>query len=133
MAIHIIAHARVRPASQVRAVPALAWALVLAPAASDLLRIVQPDLMGAVTSATAIASGAAAGVLVALWLRSARLLWLFAAAFAACASLAMRLVGGEVAPLLSLLSILALGIGGAFASPELSPLSAEQQPFSSRR
>jgi hypothetical protein len=32
----------------------------------------------------------------------------------------MRLVGADVAPALSLLSVVALGIGGAFASADLS-------------
>ena len=45
---------------------------------------------------------------------------LAAACLAAFASLALRFVGADIAPALSLLAVIALGIGGAFASA-LSP------------
>src|SRR5439155_45102 len=53
------------------------------------------------------------------WARYPRTSWLAAACLAAVASLGMRAVGADVAPLLSLLAVVALGIGGAFASPVL--------------
>jgi hypothetical protein len=67
-----------------------------------------------------IASGAAAAGLLLVWARFPRTSWLFAASLAAVAGVAMRLVGADVAPALSLLSVVALGIGGAFASADLS-------------
>jgi hypothetical protein len=67
-----------------------------------------------------LASAAAAAALVLIWTRFPRTSWLFAACLAAIASLAMRVLGADVAPLLSLLSLVALGVGGAFASADLS-------------
>jgi hypothetical protein len=93
-------------------------ALALVPAALDLLKIVQPALVQALTDPTAVASGVAAGVLLVMWLRFPRTAWLAAAGFAALASLALRLVDTDLAPALCLLSILALGVGGAFRSDQ---------------
>jgi hypothetical protein len=56
-------------------------------------------------------------VLLASWVRYPRTSWLAAASLAAIASVGVRAIGAENAPLLSLLAVLALGIGGAFASP----------------
>jgi hypothetical protein len=67
-----------------------------------------------------LASLVASAILVLSWVRFPRTSWLLAAALATCASVAMRLVGADVAPLLSLLAIVALGIGGAFASSSRS-------------
>jgi hypothetical protein len=100
-------------------------ALALVPAALDLLKLVQPGLAGALMLPTGVASAAAAAVLLVMWIRFPRAAWLAAASFAACASLALRLFGADIAPALSLLSILALGVGGAFVTnAELSPEDA---------
>lgn len=87
----------------------------LAATAFDLLGIVQPA--AATPLAALIAAVLGALVLVTMYARFPRTSWLAAAALAACASATMRLAGADVAPLLSLLAILALGVGGAFASP----------------
>ena len=99
-------------------------ALALVPAALDLLKLVDASVSPWLSLPAAVASAAAAAVLVVMWLRFPRAAWLAAAAFAACASLAMRLAGADVAPALSLLSIFAIGIGGGFVSAELSPVDA---------
>jgi hypothetical protein len=56
-----------------------------------------------------------------MWLRFPRTNWLAAAFLAALAGFALRLAGADVAPLLSLLSIVAVGLGGGFASSEVIP------------
>ena len=89
--------------------------LTLIAPALDLLAIVQPA--AAVPSLGLLAVGVASIVLVATWARFPRTSWLAAAAVATIASLGLRAVGGDVAPLLSLLAVVALGIGGGFASP----------------
>jgi hypothetical protein len=124
MAVRILAQAPARPARQVVGLPPVVLAIALVPAALDLLRIVQPALIGALSGPAAWASGAAAAVLVGIWLRYPRVTWLLAASFAACASLALRLLGADLGPLLSVLSIVALGMGGAFASSEISSVDA---------
>jgi hypothetical protein len=103
-------------------VPVAVLVVVLAPAAFDLLTLVQSSLNLAL--AAELVSGFAAAGLAAMWLRFPRTTWLAAASVAAIASCAMRLVGADVAPVLSLLSIVALGIGGAFATSEISPAGA---------
>jgi len=95
-------------------------AVALVPAALDLLRMVQPALIQVLSAPTSVASAASAAVLLAMWVRFPRATWLLAASFAACASLGLRLVGADIGPALTLLSILALGVGGGFASNELS-------------
>ena len=55
--------------------------------------------------------------LVVMWARYPRTGWLAAAFLASMASLVMRIVGADVAPLVSLLAVVALGIGGAFVTP----------------
>ena len=87
---------------------------LLAPAL-DLLAIVQPT--AAVPGVGLVATAVASAVLVATWARFPRTSWLVAASLAAIASLGLRAIGFDVAPLLSLLAVVALGIGGAFASP----------------
>jgi hypothetical protein len=70
-----------------------------------------------------VASAAGSAVLLLSWLRFPRTAWLAAATLAAVASFALRFGGVEVAPLLSLLAVVALGLGGAFASPDQSAAS----------
>jgi hypothetical protein len=89
--------------------------LTLIAPALDLLAVVQPaaTVPGLGMLATAVASL----TLLVIWARYPRTSWLAAAGLAGIASLVMRIVGADVAPLLSLLAVVALGIGGAFASP----------------
>ena len=83
------------------------------------------DLLGLVQShaglplLSLVASAGAGVLLLAIWARHVREAWLAAAALAMLASGALRLVAasGPQAPLLSLLAVLALGVGGAFSSP----------------
>lgn len=124
MAVHVLAHAARRAAVHAPTLPPVVLALALVPAALDLLKMVQPGLAQVLAMPGALASGAAAAVLLVMWVRFPRAAWLAAAAFAACASLAMRLVAADIAPALSLLSIFAVGIGGGFVTPELSPIDA---------
>jgi hypothetical protein len=98
----------------------------------DLLVVVQPGLELAGPSLAG--STLAALLLVVTWGRYPRTNWLAAAWLAAVASVALRLAGADQASLLSLLSILALGVGGAFASRvhEMDAL-LELQPSVARR
>ena len=96
----------------VLAIPLIAPAL-------DLLHMVQPGL--SLATAGAVASGLASAVLLISWLRFPRASWLAAASLAALASFALRLAGADVAAGLSLLAVIALGIGGAFAPPIDAP------------
>jgi hypothetical protein len=89
-------------------------ALALIAPAIDLFALVEPL---ALVPVVAVAATAGAGaVLLLVWARYPRTSWLAAASLASFASLAMRLVGADVAPALSLLAVVALGLGGAFAS-----------------
>src|SRR5438067_7331041 len=114
MAVRVLPHAHLTPAARVMGLPAVVLAVALVPTALDLLRIVQPALAQVLVGPTGLAAAAAAAVLVFIWLRSPRTAWLTGAAFAACASLGLRLAGAELAPLLSVVSIVALGLSGAF-------------------
>ena len=75
--------------------------------------MVQPGL--GLANAGVVASGVASAMLLIGWVRFPRTSWLAAATLAALASFALRLVGTDLAAVLSLLAIVALGIGGAFA------------------
>jgi hypothetical protein len=116
MAVTALSRTRARAAQQTATLAPGVLVLTLIAPAFDLLSSVQPGL--AVLAAfgmlgTAVASAA----LLLTWLRFPRTSWLAAASLAGFASLAMRLVGADVAPVLSLLSVIGLGLGGAFASP----------------
>jgi len=90
----------------------------LVPPALDLLGIVQAH--AALPTLSLIWCGVAAVLLGATWARHPREAWLAAAVLSMAASGALRLaLGGADAALLSLLAVVALGIGGAFASPSL--------------
>jgi hypothetical protein len=89
--------------------------IALAAPALDLLHVLQPA--AALRGAAVVMSAAAALVLLGCWAHYPRLAWLAAATLAGGASLALRLGGAEAAAGLSLLAVLALGVGGAFASP----------------
>jgi len=88
--------------------------LTLVPPALDLLRSVEPSVV--LPTVGLFAASVAAAVLLVAWAHFPRTSWLAAASMAAIASLALRFVGADVAPGLSLLAVIALGIGGAFAS-----------------
>jgi hypothetical protein len=122
MAVRALATGSVDAADPSAGVPPVALAVVLVPAALDLLTAVMPALAQLVVMPSAVASGAAAAVMFVLWLRNPRASWLAAAACAAGISAVLRVNGAELAAPVSLLSILALGIGGGFASGDLSPV-----------
>jgi hypothetical protein len=83
----------------------------------DLLALLQTH---AIVPGLSLAGCGLAGVLLGLtWLRQPRETWLGSAALAVAASAALRLIGAPEAPLLSLMAVVALGIGGAFAAPGL--------------
>jgi hypothetical protein len=89
--------------------------LALAPAAFDLLIVVQPTLGPALALPMLAVLGLAAVALLTAWARYPRAAWLLAAGFAALAALGLQWVGAEVAPVLTLLSVVAVGLGGGFA------------------
>jgi hypothetical protein len=115
MAVSALSSARARAHLVAPALPPMVLVLTLIAPALDLLAIVQPaaTVPGLGMLATAVASL----TLLVSWARYPRTSWLAAAGLAGIASLVMRIVGADVAPLLSLLAVVALGIGGAFASP----------------
>jgi hypothetical protein len=122
MAVRALSRSQVRSPAGVADVPASALALTLVTPAADLFGMLQPaSMLGAVGL---VATAAAAIVLLLLWVRAPRTAWLLAATLASGASLLMRLMGVEVAPALSLLAVVALGVGGAFGSPALSAAEA---------
>jgi hypothetical protein len=116
MAVRVLPHSPARPADQATSLPGLVLAVALVPSALDLLKLVQPGLGPWLAAPIIVASGAAAIVLLMMWLRFPRTNWLAAAGLAAAAGFALRLIGADVAALLSLLSIVAIGLGGGFAS-----------------
>ena len=93
--------------------PAVLVLALLAPAL-DLLAFVQPGVIG--VNLGVPAACVAAALLLGVWARYPRTSWLAAASLAACASLALRFLDADLAPALSLLAVVALGIGGGFAS-----------------
>jgi hypothetical protein len=126
MAVRALATGTVDAAYQpAGGIPPMGLAVVLVPAALDLLAAVMPALAQTLLMPSAVAGGAAAAVMLLAWLRFPRASWLAAATFAAAISAVLRLNGDQVAWLVSLLSIVALGIGGGFASGDLSPVEAD--------
>ena len=124
MAVRVLPRSPARPADHAASLPALVLAVALVPAALDLLKLVQPGLVPYLAVPEVVACGAAAALLLLTWLRFPRTSWLAAASLAAAASLVLRLLGADVAPLLSLLAIVAVGLGGGFATPEAAPAHA---------
>ena len=118
MAVHALPRWHVPAQRRAAAAPTLVLVVALVAPGLDLFSLVQPGVLSATVGVLGAAASAAA--LLGTLLRFPRTSWLFAATLAALASLAMRLLGADVAPLLSLLSIAALGIGGAFQTPEVS-------------
>jgi 4-diphosphocytidyl-2C-methyl-D-erythritol kinase len=93
--------------------------LTLVAPALDLLGFVQPGVI--VPLLGQLAASAAAAALLLAWARYPRTSWLAAATLAGLASLALRFAGADVAAALSLLTVVAIGIGGAFASAVPEP------------
>jgi hypothetical protein len=116
MAVSAFARARTRGSLPPATLAPGVLAVTLIASTLDLLHMAQPGL--SLATAGTIASGLASAVLVISWIRSPRTSWLAAASLAALASFALRLVGAEVGAGLSLLAVIALGIGGAFAPPD---------------
>ncbi|MGI9149225.1 MAG: hypothetical protein ACR2IK_22200 [Chloroflexota bacterium] len=114
MAVSALPRSLTRAPLEAATLPPVTLALTLVAPALDLLRAVQPSLH--MPGLGVLAASAAAAALVVGWARFPRTSWLVAATLAAIASMALRLIGTDVAPGLSLLAIIALGIGGAFAS-----------------
>jgi hypothetical protein len=117
MAVHVLPRASARSADRVAVVPPLVLALTVAPAVLDLMRVVQPGVAPALAVPSVAATGVAAAVLLLTWARFPRTAWLLAAGFAALAGMVLRVAGADVGPVLSLLAIIALGVGGAFGAP----------------
>jgi hypothetical protein len=115
MAVSAVSGARARAPLVATSLPPVVLVLVLIAPALDLLAMVQPA--ASVPTLGMLAMGVASVTLLITWARYPRTSWLAASCLAAVASLGMRAVGADVAPLLSLLAVVALGIGGAFASP----------------
>jgi hypothetical protein len=114
MAVRALPRTRARaPLSAATVQPGILLLALIAPAL-DLLAVVQPS--AAAPNMGLVAAGLASAALIFTWGRFWRTSWLAAASLAAIASLALRFAGAESAPAFSLLVVLALGIGGAFAS-----------------
>src|SRR5947209_5650510 len=115
MAVSALSRTSARTPLVATSLPPVVLVLTLVAPALDLLAMVQPA--AAVPSLGLLAAGLAGATLLLTWARYPRTSWLAAASFAGIASVGLRAVGADVAPLLSLLAIVALGIGGGFASP----------------
>jgi hypothetical protein len=118
MAVTAYPHPRTRTRTAPLAtasLPPLVLVLILVPPALDLVGYVQASR--SLELPALVAAALAAVGLGVSWPRMPGFNWLFAATFAAVASLAMRVAGADVASALSLLTILAVGLGGAFGSP----------------
>ncbi len=115
MAVSVLSRSRAQAPLRSATLSGVALAVTLVAPLLDLFaRVSGVPSFGAVAT---VASAGASAVLLLSWLRFPRAAWLAAATLASTASVALRLGGADVAPLLSLLVIVALGLGGAFASP----------------
>jgi|SRR5579859_3748303 len=124
MAVRVVPLAPTRTADQPSGLPSVVLLFALAPSALDLFALVQPGLAASLATADAVACAAATLVLLLTWIRFPRTAWLLAATVAAAIGLALRVIGADTAPLLSLLAIVAIGMGGGFANPEVSSTTA---------
>jgi predicted membrane-bound mannosyltransferase len=121
VAVSALPRSRARAPIQSATVPAAVLGMTLVVPALDLLALVQPGMRMPLVGA--LATTIACAALLVTWARFPRTSWLAAASLAAIAALAARVLGAEVAPLLSLLAVVALGLGGGFAtsSRDLEP------------
>ena len=124
-------HSR-RASVEATSLPPLVLVAALTPLGLDLLARLETTIT--LETAALVCAGIAVVGLALTWLRYPRTAWLAAAVLAVVASLALRIVGAQVAPVLSLLAVLAIGIGGGFSSPtsDLRTL-LETQPSVARR
>jgi hypothetical protein len=116
MAVRVLPRSLAQSTDRSPSLPVLVLGVVLVPSALDLLNVVQPGSGVLQTTALILATGVAAILLCMMWLRFPRTNWVAAASLAALVGFALRLAGADLAPLLSLLAILALGLGGGYAS-----------------
>jgi hypothetical protein len=116
MAVRALPRAQARAPLRAASIPPGVLCLALVAPALDLFATEQPGAL--VAGAALFAAVLACAALIVLWACHLRASWLAAASLAALSGAAMRLVGADVAPLLSLLAVVALGLGGAFASSE---------------
>ncbi len=119
MAVSALPRSHARAPLKAATLPSGVLALTLVAPALDLLAWVQRNVV--VPNLGVVAAGVAAAVLLVFWAHFPRTSWLAAATLAAVAGVALRVVGADVAPALSLLAVLALGTGGAFASAVAEP------------
>jgi len=119
MAVTALPRSRARAPLEAATLPPAVLVLTLVPPALDLLALVQPGVIGPGVGLPA--AGVAAAALLGIWVRYPRTSWLAAAGLAGLASLGLRFVGVDIAPALSLLAVVALGLGGAFASAGTEP------------
>jgi hypothetical protein len=122
MAVSALPRSRARAPLAAGTLPPVILVTTLVAPALDLLALVQPGLIA--SSVGAPAAGVAAALMLGVWARYPRTGWLAAASLAGLAGFALRLVGADIAPALSLLAVVALGIGGAFASSAVSETEA---------
>jgi hypothetical protein len=120
MAVRALPHSPVRAADHAVALPGIVLGMALVPSALDLLGRVQTELITSLEVPALIAAGVATVLLLEMWLRFPRTSWLAAAALSAFGGFVLRMLsaGADVAQLLSLLAIVALGVGGAFSRAE---------------
>jgi hypothetical protein len=123
MAVRALSRSPTRATKQSASLSPGLLAVPLAAPALDLFSLVQPAVT--LSSEALVANAAAVLVLALVWARFPRTSWLVAAALASLAGLSMRLVGADVAPLLCLLSVVALGVGGAFSSDDVQDINLE--------
>src|SRR5450432_1182315 len=102
MAVSALPRSRARAPLDAATLPPAVLALTLLPPALDLLALVQPGVLA--PNIGLPAAGVAAAALLGIWARYPRTSWLAAASLAGIASLALRFVGADVAPVLSLLA-----------------------------
>ncbi len=97
MAVSALSSARARGHLVAHALPPMVLVLTLVAPALDLLAIVQPA--ATVPPLGMLATAVASLTLLVIWARYPRTSWLAAAGLAGIASLVMRIVGADVAPL----------------------------------
>jgi hypothetical protein len=126
MAVSAVPRSRARAPLEVGTLPPPILMLTLVAPVLDLLGFVQPGALFARVGL--LAASVAAAALLVVWAYYPRTSWLAAATLAAVASVALRFAGAEVAPALSLLAVVALGLGGAFAVAAPEPEAPLREP-----
>lgn len=119
MAVSALPRSQARVPLSAATLPPVILVMTLVTPALDLLALVQPGVIA--PSVGLPVAGVAAVAMLGIWARYPRTSWLLAASLAGIASLALRFVGADIAPALSLLAVVALGIGGAFGSAAPEP------------